>query len=129
MLVAFVSAMHVYWGIMLLIHGGAIGTTATAVLRQLVPAYDERAIIYIVSGLLPLVLLWRPGSVAGLLSVLPQQILLILSGISVIVAISSGNYADGTHRGPAFISMDQGLYIMLAIFYVIESLDRYHERG
>ena len=129
MLVAFVSIMHIMWGILLLVHCGDLQITATNTIRHLMANYEHRAILYLVSGLLPMILLWRPGSVYGLLSVLPQQVLLILSGISAIVAITSGHYADGTVRGTTFIAADQGIYIVLAIFYALESLDRYHERG
>lgn len=128
MLVLFVSVMHVFWGVMLLLNGGAIGTTATSVFRQLVPNYGLRALIYLVAGLLPSVLIKWPGSLAGLFSCLPQQILLIFSAISATVAITSGHYADGTVRGWIFIAADQAIYILLAVLYSAEALDRYHER-
>lgn len=128
MLVCFVSIMHIFWGILLLWNQEAISTTATEVFRHLIAAYDVRAVVYIVSGLLPAILLRWPGSLAGLLSVMPQQVLLLMSGISAIVAITSGHYADGTVRSVVFIAMDQGIYIVLGVLHAFESLDRYHER-
>lgn len=128
MLVLFVSLMHILWGILLLIHGDGIGTTSTSVLRHLIPEYSARALIYLTAGLMPAVLLKYPGSLTGLFSCLPQQILLIFSAISSMVAITSGQYADGTPRGWIFIAADQAIYILLAILYSAEALDRYHER-
>lgn len=131
MLVLFVSLMHVLWGATLLWNGDAIGTTGTWALRVAVGEhhYVVRAVIYVVAGLLPAVLIRWPGSLAGLLSCLPQQALLILSGISAIVSISNGHYADGTARSLQFITMDQGIYVILAVLYAVESVDRYQERG
>lgn len=130
MLVAFVSIMHIVWGVALYAHGSPVLTTGTSVLRDIVGAghYDLRACVYVLSGLLPLVVLWRPASVVGLLSLLPQQTLLVFSGIGAVVAISSGHFADGVPRGAAFLVMDQGVYVLLAVLHAFESLDRYHDR-
>lgn len=128
MLVAFVSMMHLIWGFLLLINGHSVPITATSVIAYLVPNYEYRAYLYIISALLPVVLLLKPGSIVGLLSVLPQQILLITSGISSIVAITSGHFADGVTRDWHFIAMDQSMWLVIALFYTFESLDRYHER-
>lgn len=128
MLVCFVAIMHILWAVLLMVNGGPIATTATFLLRSLVPLHELRALIYLVSGLLPVVLIWRPGSVLGLISVMPQQILLLLSGISAVIAISSGHFADGVVRSPIFIAADQGIFIVLAVLHVFESLDRFHER-
>lgn len=128
MLVFFVSVMHVLWGILLLVNGGPISTTATSLLRHLLPDYELRAIVYILAGLMPATLLRWPGSVTGLLFCLPQQVLLILSAISAMVAITNGQFADGIDRGWIFLMADQGIYILLALLYSFEALDRYHER-
>ena len=131
MLVLFVSLMHMWWGILLLLNGGALHIAATSALLEIVgPGHSTaRAITYIIAGILPSILLWRPGSVAGLLSVLPQQFLIILSAISAIVAITAGRYPDGTIRPALFIAMDQGIYIIAAVLHAMETADRYTERG
>lgn len=128
MLVCFTSVMHVMWGILLLSYGSTIAISATRVVVHMFPNYEVEASIYITCGLLPVVLFWRPGSVAGLISVIPQQLLLIASGISAIVSISTGTYADMTPRAPMFIFMDQGIYLILPILYAFEAVDRYVER-
>lgn len=131
MLVLFVSLMHILWGLLLLWNGEALHISATSVLLKITgPEHAElRACAYILAGLLPAVLLWRPGSVLGLLSVFPQQALILMSGISAVVAITSGHYADGVERSSAFIAMDQGIYVILAILHAMETIDRFHERG
>jgi hypothetical protein len=120
--------MHVLWGVLLMVHRGSIDTAATSLFRHIAPCYQFRAIAYIVSGLLPLVLLRWPGSILGLFSCLPQLIMLLMSGVSAITVITAGAYADGTVKPPIFIAMDQAIYILLAILYAFETLDRYHER-
>jgi hypothetical protein len=131
MLVLFVSLMHILWGILLFANGGALHIAATSTLLQVVGEghYWLRASAYIIAGLMPSVLLWRPGSVVGLASVLPQQILIIMSGISAVVAITTGHYADGVIRPPLFIAMDQGIYIIAALLHALETVDRFAERG
>jgi hypothetical protein len=131
MLVLFVSMMHILWGLTLIANGGALHITATSALLEIVGPghYFLRGMMYITAALLPAVLLWKPGSVIGLLSVFPQQVLIILSGISAIVAITAGHYPDGVERSPYFIMMDQGIYIIAAFLHALESIDRYNERG
>lgn len=129
MLVAFASLMHLLWGVLLLTNGGGLHIAATGAMVTLIPSYEIQAIVYIASALLPLMLLWRPGSVAGLIRVSPQCALLILSGASAIVAITSCAYADGTPRPWPFIMMDQGIYLVLPLLYAFESIDRFQERG
>jgi len=82
---------------------------------------------YILAAIMPAALLRWPGTITGLISCLPQQLLLIFSAISAIVSISTGMYADGVVRPVSFIAMDQVIYILLAILYSVESLDRYHD--
>jgi len=129
MLDCFTSLMHLLWGLLILINHDSIHIAATRVMVHLFPQFEVRAFLYIISALLPLFILRYPGSVIGILSVLPQQLILIMSGISAITAITQGQYADGTIRSPLFIAADQGIYVLLAILYAFESLDRFHERS
>lgn len=131
MLVLFVSLMHILWGCMLLLNQGPLDISAAWAFRELVGHghWQLRAACYIVAGLLPAVLLKWPGSIIGLISCLPQQLLLILSGISAMVAIANGHFADGVIRPSSFIAMDQGIYAIAAMLYSMEALDRFKERG
>jgi len=129
MLVCFVSMLHILWGLLLLMNGGNIDTAATSIFRHMIPSYEIRAVCYLIGGLLPLTLLYKPGSVVGLFSCLPQQLLLLMSGTSALVAITSGKYADGVLRPHTFIGMDQAVYILLTVLYAFEALDRFHERS
>lgn len=129
MLVCAMSMLHICWGLLLLAHHGALDTAATEILRIMVPAWSIRAVLYLVAGMLPAVCLKWPGTIWGLLSVVPQQILLVLSGMSALVAIAGGQYADGVARTYEFIAMDQLIYVVVAMLHVFESIDRYHDNA
>lgn len=130
MLIVFASLMHLLWALMLGLHQSGLPIAATSVLSYLVPDYLWRMALYSIAALLPAVIL-RPHDKTNvaldILSVIPQQLLLICSGISAVVAITTGRYADGVMRSPLFIAADQGIYIVLAILYALESIDRIYE--
>lgn len=125
MLVLFVSLLHILWATLLLLNQGALHIAATWALVEMVGPghWLLRAFLYASAGILPILLCKYPGSILGLLSVLPQQALVTLSGISALVAITNGHYADGVARPALFIMMDQAPYIVLAILHAIETLD------
>jgi hypothetical protein len=132
MLVCFASIVHIIWGVLLLVNGGALHITATSTLYEMVGAghYEFRAWLYIVAGALPIVLVVRPRwSLAGLVACFPQLTLLALSGVSALTAITSGVYPDGTARSWPFIAMDQIVYVVLPILYAFETLDRFHDQS
>lgn len=132
MLVCFASLMHILWGVILLINHGGLHITATSTLYSLMgpSTYDARATVYFVSALLPAVIALRPKwTITGLVACLPQLALLVLSGISALVAVTSESYPDGTERSWKFILMDQGIYMILPILYAFETLDRFHDQS
>lgn len=132
MIVCLASLMHILWGIVLLVNQGAIHITAASTLYQMTGSahYDLRALIYLISGVLPAILVLRPHwNLAGLLASAPQQILLLLAGIAAVTAVTSGTYPDGTMRSWLFILMDQGLYILFPILYAFETLDRFKDQA
>lgn len=120
--------MHLVWALLLWAHGSELAITATHVVTQLIPTWQARSVVYAAVALLPLISLRWPGSVAGLVSTLPQLLLLMTSGVSALVAISTGQYADGVQRDRTFIAADQSIYLVLAVLYAIESIDRFHTR-
>lgn len=127
MVILIVSLLHLIWGLMVLLHRGPIHIAATWAVVQLIPdaMWQVRALVYVIAALMPLVLWKWPNSLAGLLSVIPQQCLLLLSGISTITAVMAGHYADGTVRAPEFIMMDQVLFLILAFFHAFNVIDRW----
>ncbi len=129
MLILFASLMHILWGVLILCNGTGLPISATRVLLELIPAFWVRALIYIGAGLLPLLRWVYPGKAVVITALLPQQLLLILSGIGAIVSVTTGMYADGAARSPLFIAADQAIYVILAILYSFESIDRLNESG
>lgn len=129
MIVCFASLMHMLWGLLLLVNQGALNITADSTFAM-VASYEPRAVAYFVLGMLPLFVLIKPQwSLTGLLVCSPQLVLLVLSGISALNAITQGQYPDGTARGWVFVAMDQVVYILLPIMYAFETLDRFHDQS
>lgn len=131
MLVCFASLMHILWGVLLILNAGVVHITASATLYQAIgDGHMVNAVIYIVAGSLPLILVIRPKwNLTGLVACGPQLVLLALSGTAALAAVTSGQYADGTVRSWVFILMDQGIYMILPVLYAFETLDRFHDHS
>src|SRR6266404_2883714 len=100
MLIVFASLMHLLWGILLLCNG-ELSISATRIITHGIADAQYAALIYIISALLPVLTKLSKNSWVSLFSLLPQQLLLIMSGISAIVSIITGMYPDGTIRPSA----------------------------
>jgi hypothetical protein len=61
----------------------------------------------------------------GLLLILPQQFLLLVSMGGAIEAVVKGVYADGTVRPSVFIFVDQFPAILIACFHTLAIFDIY----
>lgn len=133
MIVCFASLMHILWGVLLLINMGGLHITATATFYSLIPNYETRALVYMLSGTLPAILIFKPRwSFLGLAACLPQLVMLLGSGVAAVNAVTIGVYPDGTvvsGNAHLFILMDQGIYIILPLMYAFESLDRFHDQN
>ena len=126
MLVAFVSVMHLMWAILLIMNGGPLHFTATNLLSFLIPDWHTRVGVYMVVSVLPALRLIWPRSLLAHMSTSPQLLVLMTSAISAFAAILVGHYADGTIRDSEFIAADQAVYLVLSVFYALESIERYH---
>lgn len=130
MIVCFASLMHILWGVLLLLNQAGLHITATSTVFDLVPNYATRVVLYLAVGILPLVIAVKPRwTLSGLLACFPQLVMLVLSGIAALTAVTSGMYPDGTVRLWLFILMDQGIYMILPVMYAIETLDRFHDQS
>lgn len=125
MLILLVSLLHILWGIAVLLNGGPIGVSATWAFTQIVGKehFYLRALTYITAGILPVLMWLKPGTCLGMVSVFPQQVLVMLSAVSALAAILNGHYADGVMRPYTFIAMDQSIFIILAILHAETCID------
>lgn len=133
MMVCTMSVMHIAWGVLLLVNMGGLHITATSAMYYFLggAAYETRAFMYMAVGFLPLMLLSGPRwPKLNAMACIPQLAMLMLSGISAVVAISLGHYPDGTVplNPHYFMGMDQGIYILLPITYAWEIIDRYQDQ-
>src|SRR5216684_2079045 len=97
--------LHLWWGLMLLVDPAARGVTAIS---------DG---VYFAVGLLAAagLLRARPGSIRGLLELLPQQGVLLISAFGACEAVWKSTYADGVPRPRAFIAADQVPAVFIAL--------------
>lgn len=130
-------AHHIIWGLLILGWDGQIQATPISRLRMIFPDNVLAPCLFIVAG----------SAMAGLEQMdcesgcfwkrvgylLPQQIVLMLSAWSSLVAILNGYYADLEVRPRSFIAADQSVHILLAMFHtfavvMIAEVKRYVER-
>jgi len=114
----FCVCLHIWWGLMLLIDPQAKGVTAISLMVRVLNSSTLAAIVFFLAGALAAVgiLRARPGRMIGLLEVLPQQAVLLMSAFAACAAVYASQYADGVPRPRAFIAADQApaVFIMLA---------------
>ena len=109
--------LHLWWGLMLLVDPAARGVTAINDLTRLTGSAPISAGVYFAVGLLAAagLLRARPGSIRGLLELLPQQGVLLISAFGACEAVWKSTYADGVPRPRAFIAADQVPAVFIAL--------------
>ncbi len=110
-------SLHVWWGAMLLVDARASGVTAINDMTRLTGSVRASAVVYLSVGVLAAVglLRARPGSIRGLLELLPQQAVLLISAFGACEAVWKSTYADGVLRPRAFIAADQVPAVFIAL--------------
>lgn len=110
-------AIHLLWGCALLADPAAYGVTAIHGMFQIVGSAPRAAFVYLVVGCLAGWGLWRArlGQARGLIAILPQQAVLMISAFSAGEAVWNSQYADGEVRAQAFIAADQLPAVILAV--------------
>ena len=113
--------IHLLWGSMLLVDPAAKGVTAIHGLFRLVGTAPRAAAVYLVVGCLAGWGLWRAreGRARGLIAIVPQQAVLLISAFSAGEAVWNSQYADGVVRSRAFIGADQLPVVFLAAAHTI----------
>lgn len=119
MMVYAVAAWHGGWGLMILVSPAALGPTPLATLWRQVPAREPLAFFLIVASFMAIAGLRRLHGVHSLALMLPQQLLLVSTGISILRAVAMGSYADGVQRASLFILADQWPALVMVVFHTI----------
>ena len=61
----------------------------------------------------------------GLLFVLPQQLVLLVSAFGALTAMATGTFADGALRPVSFIVADQSPIVLVTIFHILSVYKSY----
>jgi hypothetical protein len=116
--------LHGFWAIMVLFSDDPFGSTPLHALllgHRLVTA----AVLIAASGM-AVKGVQQKGTMSGVLLLLPQQLLLVVSAIAGIVAAILGHYADLEPRPHLFIAADQLPSVVAAICHSFAIFDLHH---
>jgi hypothetical protein len=100
--------VHGIWGVLLLFSAQPLSTTPMGELRRI--GQYQSASVYLfacVCAVCPLVVHGWERTFTGLLCLLPQQFLMMLSAFTAIYCVMRGSYFDGVPRAWSFILADQ----------------------
>ena len=111
-------ALHLAWGLLLLVGPSAQFVTQTSFLANGVGRYPLALILFLVAGL-AVYGLWRRDSV---LWAIPQQVILVLSAYAALRAMQLGAFPDGVRRPHLFIVTDQIPAVLTAVFHTLALL-------
>lgn len=126
-IISFASAIHFIWAALLLISPSpilAVPISPLFVLFHLSPITAS----FVLAGIAWLGLLGaeRKADTTAILMLLPQQTMLLLSGMAAILAVGAGHYADGIVRSRSFILADQFPTILLGPLYTFSIFSKFH---
>lgn len=131
--IIYAIALHVMWGIVLLIQGTPSLITNLDELSHMVNG-NVRAIGFVLIGVATLSIYamvdysHNGRRARGLLLLLPQQFVLTLSMFSSMHAVYSGHFADGIPSLPTFILLDQMPSILAAVIHTFAIFYYYSNR-
>ena len=109
--------LHWLWGCMLLASNDPLAITAINAVSRFGLVYPSSAsILYFFVSSLAIIGIMAPRPV-GLIFLIPQQIVLYVSAYGAILAMSTGRFADGVQRTPAFLIADQAPAVIIAFLY------------
>jgi len=110
--------LHLMWGITGSLDASAYNSTALSAIYRLCGSLSP-VVCFVVAILAILGLNESRKPLAGLLLMLPQQTLLLISAFGAAAAIASSHFADGVVRSRAFIAADQIPAILAAVGHTI----------
>lgn len=108
--------VHLSWAISLLDGDDPLGATPLHTLGVL-NRYALIVLLVVASAFALWSLAWPIRSRWGIAALVPQQILLLVSGGGSLRAIVESSYADGVLRPTAFIFADQMPVVLLAVIH------------
>jgi hypothetical protein len=121
LIVVFAICMHLVWGICILINPAIVGVTGIHTLSYIVDdATILGAILIVVAGLATIGIMQK--SLFAFVLLLPQQAVLFISSWGALVAMVTGQFADGVARPHTFLITDQCHLLICATLHFIAAM-------
>jgi hypothetical protein len=120
---AIIGGYHVWQGAMILFDPAARNSTSLHALHMAIGGLD--LVVLIGFGLAAMLTLFTRRMSYQVLLTAGQQLLLVVSALSAVGAMTSQSFADGVIRPFTFIAADQGVYVMLAVLHLVVILWRF----
>lgn len=125
-IVLFASLLHLVWAGLLFSSEGAGYSTPVAVLLKVFGGEVRAGIVLLAVSVAAMWYPFRQYEVSAraiAATLIPQQIILLISAGGALWAVLQGHYADGVIRPFAFILSDQLPSILLALIYTATVLE------
>lgn len=120
---ALAVVLHTIWAMLILAGEDPLGATPLHTLGDLVG--NRFVVVFLLltaSALAAWSLLSNAAPRLGIAALIPQQILMLISGGGAIKSVVESAYADGVIRPQAFIGADQLLVILVAVIHTLALL-------
>ena len=115
--ILFVAILHILWGVLILNYGNNLHTTALHQMSLLFGSHYLVALVLFFASILAFYgIITKKDAVATILFI-PQNFLLSISFLSVVLAVYQSHYGDGVPRPFQFILSDQLIVIMVFLIY------------
>ncbi|HUK49762.1 MAG TPA: hypothetical protein VLV18_01905 [Terriglobales bacterium] len=123
-IIGYAIALHLFWGIFILLSDAPLFTTpihTVAEIVEIVSGTNRYAVsaVFLIAAILSYVGLRSKRNLTGVLLMMPQQSLLVLTAIGGILAAINGHYADGVPRPSMFILADQFPPVLIAAAHTL----------
>lgn len=118
-IVWYAICMHWVWGGLLLTDTAPLGVTSINSLTHFgFVTAPYVGLMFLTVAFLAAISRATPKPV-GILFILPQQLVLIVSALGAVEAMRTGTFADGTVRSIPFLIADQIPAILIAVFHIL----------
>ena len=122
-------AVHASQGISCLFDPSSLGATPMAPLALIGPRWAGLLLIAVAAAAAHHLRRRPSGLLALALGVGPQQGIILVTGWSALLAITSSSYADHVIRPRGFIFSDQNAWVWVAVFHTAAVLHAFSHNG
>ena len=121
----YACGLHLTWGFVALFSPAAPLITAMRSLVLYVPDHTLLGMLLVLVGSTAIAGVARPKGIGGLLALLPQQCLLVISALDGLTCMWLSQFADGVVRPRGFIMADQIPTVLAALLHSAAIFEHY----